>query len=57
MAQSQIIESYRRHLLLEKGLSSHTIEAYMSDLQKLTSFVDEHDLSFINIEQHHLELF
>ena len=56
MAQSQIIESYRRHLLLEKGLSSHTIEAYMSDLQKLTSFVDEHDLSFINIEQHHLEL-
>ena len=57
MAQSQIIASYRRHLLLEKGLSSHTIEAYMSDLQKLTSFVDEHDLSFINIEQHHLELF
>ncbi len=29
----------------------------MSDLQKLIAFVDEQDLSFINIEQHHLELF
>lgn len=57
MTQPSIIESYRRHLLLEKGLSPHTIEAYMSDLQKLIAFVDEQDLSFINIEQHHLELF
>lgn len=57
MAQSQIIASYRRHLLLEKGLSSHTIEAYMSDLQKLIAFVDEQELSVINIEQHHLEQF
>ncbi|QRX63924.1 site-specific tyrosine recombinase XerD [Dysgonomonadaceae bacterium zrk40] len=57
MTQPSIIASYRRHLLLEKGLSPHTIEAYMSDLQKLIVFVDEQDLSFINIEQHHLELF
>lgn len=57
MSQPTIIASYRRHLLLEKGLSPHTIEAYMSDLQKLNTFVDEQDLSFINIEQHHLELF
>lgn len=57
MTQPSIIASYRRHLLLEKGLSPHTIEAYMSDLQKLIAFVDEQDLSFINIEQHHLELF
>ena len=57
MAQSQIIASYRRHLLLEKGLSPHTIEAYMSDLQKLIAFVDEQELSVINIEQHHLEQF
>lgn len=57
MTQSSIVASYRRHLLLEKGLSPHTIEAYMSDLQKLCAYVDEQNLSFINIEQHHLELF
>jgi len=57
MTQSSIIASYRRHLLLEKGLSPHTIDAYMRDLQKLTAFVDEQHLSFITIEQHHLETF
>ena len=57
MTQSSIIASYRRHLLLEKGLSPHTIDAYMRDLQKLTDFVDEQHLSFITIEQHHLETF
>ncbi len=55
MTQSSIIASYRRHLLLEKGLSPHTIDAYMRDLQKLTDFVDEQHLSFITIEQYHLE--
>lgn len=57
MTQTSIVASYRRHLLLEKGLSSHTIEAYMGDLQKLTAFIAEQQLSYLTVEQHHLEVF
>ncbi|KUL15202.1 MAG: Tyrosine recombinase XerC [Proteiniphilum sp. 51_7] len=52
-----VVASYRRHLLLEKGLSSHTVEAYMGDLQKLTAFIGEQQLSYLTVEQHHLEVF
>ena len=57
MTQTSIVASYRRHLLLEKGLSSHTVEAYMGDLQKLTAFIGEQQLSYLTVEQHHLEVF
>ncbi|MDD4416996.1 MAG: site-specific tyrosine recombinase XerD [Proteiniphilum sp.] len=54
---SSVIEKYKRYLLLEKGLSSNTIEAYMSDLQKLINFAESRQLTFNSIGQNHLEEF
>ncbi|HBK41802.1 MAG TPA: tyrosine recombinase XerD, partial [Porphyromonadaceae bacterium] len=34
MQRNSPVEKYKRYLLLERGLSSNTIDAYMTDLQK-----------------------
>lgn len=57
MAQHPETNKYKRYLLLEKGLSPNTIEAYMTDLQKLVDFCDERQLSIPSIQQDHLEQF
>lgn len=57
MAQHPETNKYKRYLLLEKGLSPNTIEAYMTDLQKLVDFCDERQLSIQSIQQDHLEEF
>jgi integrase/recombinase XerD len=36
---SSLIQSYRTHLLLEKSLSHHSVEAYLDDLNKLLNFL------------------
>jgi len=38
---SNLINSYHTHLLLEKSLSGNSIDAYMSDLDKLMSFLSD----------------
>ena len=38
-AQEQIIKKYQQYLKLEKSLSSHTLDAYLTDLDKLLSFL------------------
>ncbi len=53
----KIIQKYKRYLLLEKGLSSNSIEAYLTDLQKLTDFNENHNLSVSEIKLSHLEEF
>ena len=35
MERDPKVEKYRRYLLLEKGLSANSIDAYMTDLKKL----------------------
>jgi integrase/recombinase XerD len=34
-----LVHSYRTHLLLEKSLSSHSVEAYLDDLNKLLNYL------------------
>lgn len=51
------IQKYKRYLLLEKGLSPNSIEAYLIDLQKLTNFIENHNLSVSEIKLSHLEEF
>lgn len=38
---SEIIEDYRQYLLLERNLSSNTLESYLNDLQHLLEYSDE----------------
>lgn len=38
---SEIIDDYRQYLLLERNLSSNTLESYLNDLQHLLEYSDE----------------
>lgn len=55
MSINEISNSYKRYLLLEKGLSKNSIDAYMRDLQKLLDFVEEEQLSLKTIELSNIE--
>lgn len=55
MSITEIADSYRRYLLLEKGLSKNSIDAYMRDLQKLLDFAEQEQLSLKTIRLSHLE--
>ena len=57
MDTNAIIGKYKRYLLLEKGLSKNTIEAYLTDLQKLLDYLYEKQLLFQEVELTHLEEF
>lgn len=35
---AEIVKEYRHYLMLEKALSAHTVEAYLTDLDKLLSY-------------------
>ena len=36
---TQLLDSYRAHILLERGLSENTRDAYTRDVDKLLSFL------------------
>ncbi len=55
MSVTEIANSYKRYLLLEKGLSKNSIEAYMRDLQKLLDFAEEEKLSLKTIKLSDIE--
>ena len=57
MQRNSLVGKYKRYLLLERGLSSNTIDAYMTDLQKLIDFMEVRNLSFTEIRLQHLEEF
>ena len=57
MAQNSNTEKYKRYLLLEKGLSANTIDAYMTDLQKLVDFMNAGNLLDESIQTAQLEEF
>lgn len=55
MGYSDELIKYRRYLLLERGLSENTIEAYMGDVTKFTDFIVEKNLKLSQIKLSHLE--
>ena len=57
MAHQPVTDKYKRYLLLEKGLSSNTMEAYWFDLQKLLHFCEEREVGILTLTQEHLEEF
>ncbi len=52
-----VVEKYKRFLLLERGLSKNTIEAYMTDLAKLIVFIQEQNIPVKEITTDTLEAF
>lgn len=52
-----IISRYKIYLRLEKALSSNSIEAYLTDLDKLVRFVDSEGLKFETVTYENLQQF
>lgn len=57
MKNDLLVQKYKRYLLLEKGLSTNSISAYMTDLGKLLKHIDEKELQIIEIKTSNLEEF
>lgn len=52
-----IIKKYKNYLLLEKSLSQNSIEAYMTDLDKLSGFLQNEKLKAEEVTLDHLQQF
>ena len=52
-----LLREYHTYLRLERGYSSHTIEGYEMDLDKLRAYCAEHSLDFVNLEFEQLQDF
>lgn len=56
-AKDDIIKNYQNYLLLERSLSENSIEAYMTDLTKLVSFIDDEGIPLSEVKLDHLQQF
>lgn len=54
---SEIIDDYRQYLLLERNLSSNTLESYLNDLQHLLEYSDECGTPLLEMTYQVLEQF
>ena len=54
---ANILTKYKQYLKLEKSLSSNTINAYLTDLQKLLDFLSENNINMLDVQLEHLETF
>lgn len=55
--KDDIVRKYRNYLILERSLSSNSVEAYMDDLAKLVSFIETESLVLRDIKLDHLQQF
>lgn len=53
----RLVIKYKQYLLLEKSLSSHTLDAYMHDLQKLLSYLSAENVNIVDITLDNLHSF
>lgn len=51
------IDRYKTYLRLEKSLSSHSIDAYLTDLDKLTRFIEAEGIKYEEVTYRHLQQF
>lgn len=55
--KDDIVRKYRSYLLLERSLSPNSIEAYMDDLAKLVSYIEDDELALREIKLDDLQQF
>lgn len=55
--QNQLLQRYRQYLLLEKSLSPNTLEAYLDDVSKLLSFLDDEQIDITQVTLDNLHTF
>lgn len=55
--KDDIVKKYRNYLLLEKSLSVNSIEAYMTDLDKLSGFLESENLKIEDVSLDNLQQF
>ena len=55
--KKNIIIKYRQYLKLEKSLSANTVEAYLTDLDKLFAFLELENIHFADVTLENLETF
>lgn len=53
----QIITKYKQYLKLEKSLSKNTIMAYIGDLEKLISYLEEENINILDVTTDNLDNF
>lgn len=55
--KDNIVKKYKNYLLLEKSLSPNSIDAYMTDLEKLSGFLQNENLAVEDVMFDHLQQF
>lgn len=57
MTNITLLNNYKNYLLLEKGLSNNSIDAYMTDLDKLIAYSENNRLELTSISRSQLDEF
>ncbi|WP_165022998.1 site-specific tyrosine recombinase XerD [Dysgonomonas sp. ZJ279] len=55
--KDDVIKKYKNYLLLERSLSPNSIDAYMTDLSKLSGFLQNEELKIEDVKLDHLQQF
>jgi integrase/recombinase XerD len=55
--QKEIVRAYQRYLKLQRGYSANTLEAYIRDLQKLLSYLEQEGKHVLEVELEDLQHF
>ena len=53
---NHLIETYSEYLIFQKGLSPNTVDSYISDLKKLSSYLQDVEISQQSIENYFLDI-
>lgn len=55
MQNRRLLQKFKQYLLLEKGLSTNTLEAYVHDVEKLFEYLERQDMQPLDVKLEDLE--
>ena len=55
MQNRRLLQKFKQYLLLEKGLSANTLEAYVHDVEKLFEYLERQDMQPLDVKLEDLE--